>query len=277
MEPIRVFVGTDQWQKQCLAEDVLEYSIRSQVYPKETPVEITFMRSGDPGWEITADGAGDTWAAGGAIAGGWVKAPGRTWGTPFSCFRFAVPELCDFEGYAIYRDADMLLLDNIVDLWQLRPRGAGYRSVSVARTDVSVIDCGWFKNQKWWPSIDEMKATRARVFEYVQLMQRHKAIDPGLPACWNDCDGEIFASPTPMCTPTKLLHYTTVPDGQPWRPYPNITYPKAFPYCRNIRAGLVWFDYLKEMLIDKHGEEEGTRILELQAHGTPEERAATAG
>lgn len=238
MDPIRVFVGTDQWQHQSGAERVLEHSIRANT---QADVEITYMRSGDPGWEISEAGAGDTWAVGAATAGGWVKAPGRNWGTPFSCFRFAVPELCDFEGYAVYLDADMLVLGDIANLAALRPRGAGYRSVSVARTDVSVIDCAWFKNRKHWPQIDEMKATRARVFEYTQLLRMIGGVDPTLPLEWNDCDGALYAQKP---NAAKLIHYTTVTDGQPWRPYDNVEYPKEWPYCANRKAGELWFEWL---------------------------------
>ena len=199
------------------------------------------MRSGDPGWEISEAGAGDTWAVGAATAGGWVKAPGRNWGTPFSCFRFAVPELCDFKGYAIYLDADMLVLGDIADLAALRPRDAGYRSVSAARTDVSVIDCAWFADKNHWPVIDEMKATRARVFEYTQLLRMIGGVDPTLPLEWNDCDGALYAQKP---NAAKLIHYTTVTDGQPWCPYNNVEYPKEWPYCANRKAGELWFEWL---------------------------------
>ena len=238
MDPIRIFVGTDPWQRDSEAEQVLEHSIRANTDAQD--IEITYMRSGDPGWEISETGEGDTWAVGAATAGGWVKAPGRNWGTPFSCFRFAVPELCNFEGHAIYMDSDMLVLGDIAKLWNdYRPGDAGYRSVSLARTDVSVIDCGWFKDRKWWPQIDEMKSTRARVFEYTQMMRFKDAIEPTLPPTWNDCDGELLS----MGKDVDLIHYTTVPDGQPWRPYDNVKYPDDWPYCRNGQAGKLWWEW----------------------------------
>jgi len=40
--------------------------------------------------------------------------------TDFSFSRFLVPSLCDFEGWALFMDCDMLVLDDIANLWELR-------------------------------------------------------------------------------------------------------------------------------------------------------------
>ncbi len=40
--------------------------------------------------------------------------------TDFSFSRFLVPYLCDYEGWALFMDCDMLVLDDIASLWQLR-------------------------------------------------------------------------------------------------------------------------------------------------------------
>lgn len=40
--------------------------------------------------------------------------------TDFSFSRFLVPYLCDFTGWAIFMDCDMLVLDDIANLWNLR-------------------------------------------------------------------------------------------------------------------------------------------------------------
>ena len=39
--------------------------------------------------------------------------------TDFSFSRFLVPSLCDFEGWALFMDCDMLVLDDMADLWKL--------------------------------------------------------------------------------------------------------------------------------------------------------------
>lgn len=40
--------------------------------------------------------------------------------TEFSFSRFMVPYLCDYQGFAIFMDNDMLVLDDIAKLWALR-------------------------------------------------------------------------------------------------------------------------------------------------------------
>ncbi|MBF0381104.1 MAG: glycosyltransferase [Magnetococcales bacterium] len=40
--------------------------------------------------------------------------------TDFAFSRFLIPYLCDFKGWAIFMDCDMLMLDDIAKLWQLR-------------------------------------------------------------------------------------------------------------------------------------------------------------
>jgi hypothetical protein len=40
--------------------------------------------------------------------------------TEFAFSRFLVPSLCDFDGWAIFMDCDMLVVDDIANLWALR-------------------------------------------------------------------------------------------------------------------------------------------------------------
>jgi hypothetical protein len=40
--------------------------------------------------------------------------------TEFSFSRFLVPYLCDYEGWAVFMDCDMLVLDDMAELWKLR-------------------------------------------------------------------------------------------------------------------------------------------------------------
>jgi len=39
------------------------------------------------------------------------------WATPFSGFRWSIPEVCNFEGEVIYMDSDMIILSDLTDLW----------------------------------------------------------------------------------------------------------------------------------------------------------------
>ncbi|MEQ8664789.1 MAG: hypothetical protein RIC16_03610 [Rhodospirillales bacterium] len=40
--------------------------------------------------------------------------------TEFSFSRFLVPYLCDYEGWALFMDCDMLVLDDMANLWDMR-------------------------------------------------------------------------------------------------------------------------------------------------------------
>jgi hypothetical protein len=122
-----------------------------------------------------------------------------------------------FEGRAVYLDVDMLVLGDVAELLTL-PTSVGYTSVNHRRTDVSVIDCAWFKDKAWWPKIADVQTKPWRVFEYCQVLNAHGAISPTLPRDWNVLDTHDPVTPT-----SKLLHFTSVP-WQPWHPYPTVKY-----------------------------------------------------
>ncbi len=89
-EKIRIFVGTSEYEDKWI-EKVLAYTLVSNT---DRDIEITWMRpSMFPDWNKTG------------------------WGTPFTCFRYAIPELCDFKGRAIYMDADQMNFRDIGCLW----------------------------------------------------------------------------------------------------------------------------------------------------------------
>ena len=82
---IRIFIGTDGDFHQD-AEKVIEYSIRKNT---EQEVDLNFIR---PGYKNGVTG--------------------------FTNHRFIIPELCNYEGYAIYLDVDMLVLGDLSELWE---------------------------------------------------------------------------------------------------------------------------------------------------------------
>lgn len=213
MSLLEIFVGTDKWQRDAGAEKVLDYTIRKHA---TCEINIHWMRAGDPEWPVSENGQpAGSWNLGRPVHLAWPKQGG--WGTPFSGFRFAVPELMGFKGRAVYFDADMLVLGDVAELLTF-PTPTGITCCHQNRTDVSVIDCSWFAGKTWWPSIAAMKPRRWRVFEYLQLLAAHGAISATLPFDWNCCDNGDEWKPS-----TKLLHFTHVP-WQPYHPYPTVPY-----------------------------------------------------
>jgi lipopolysaccharide biosynthesis glycosyltransferase len=89
MTPLKVFVGYDH--RQPIAYNVLQHSIISQ---SSKPVSITPL----------------------VIHQLECK---RTGLTPFTFSRFMVPHLCDYEGWALFLDLDMVVKDDIAKLFDL--------------------------------------------------------------------------------------------------------------------------------------------------------------
>ncbi len=93
---IRVFVGFDS--RETVAYHVLSHSIQSRSsQPVEiAPLMLTQLK------ELF-----------------WREAH-KLQSTDFSFSRFLVPHLCNYEGWALFCDCDMLMLDDITNLWNQR-------------------------------------------------------------------------------------------------------------------------------------------------------------
>jgi hypothetical protein len=210
METLHIYVGTDRWQQAAGAERVLEYSIRKNA---TCPVEIHWMRSGDPGWEVSADGANGSWRIGREPGTAWPK---QGWGTDFSCFRFAIPEIHGFEGRAVYMDVDMLVLGDVAELLNW-PLPAPWVCCHPQITDVSVIDCSQFLDRKW-PTLEHLKMFEGKAYHHVARLSEKQLVSASLSWDWNCRDsGDQWRDST------RLLHFTSVPH-QPWHPYPTVKY-----------------------------------------------------
>ncbi len=85
---IRVFIGFDQVES--VAYHVLSQSILDNA---SVPVSITPLK---------------------------VKTPQTDGSNAFVYSRFLVPEMCGYKGWAVFMDSDMVMLDDIAKLWQLR-------------------------------------------------------------------------------------------------------------------------------------------------------------
>jgi hypothetical protein len=100
-EPIRIYIGYDS--REVVAWNVLAHSIVTRASRPVTiaPVKLeqlehVFKREKNP-----------------------------LQSTEFSFSRFLLPWLCDYQGWAIFTDCDMLVLDDVAKLWELRdPRYA---------------------------------------------------------------------------------------------------------------------------------------------------------
>jgi len=146
---VRVFVGYDP--REAVAFDVLAHSIQTRT---SSPVSLTPLKLselGDLMWRERHE----------------------LQSTDFSFSRFLVPYLCGFEGWAIFMDCDMLVLDDIANLWGLRDQRY---AVQVVRHDHRPEQTTKFLNQpqttyekKNWSSLMLLNCDRCTALtpEYV--------------------------------------------------------------------------------------------------------------
>jgi len=185
---IRIFIGTDSSIHE-KAELALAYSILKESVTE--PVAIEFMQ---PGWKSGCTG--------------------------FTNHRFLIPSMCDFEGFAIYVDVDMLFLADPAELWAHRKPGKW--CTTPMRDDVSVIDCAAFKDLT-----EDVVRNRRKDAIRAKIGGR---FDACIPKEWNMID---------KLTPeTKLIHYSDL-DRQPWNPIPGHPYK---PHPDPVAVALFW-DY----------------------------------
>jgi hypothetical protein len=150
---------------------------------------------------------------GSQIFSGWDKS---NWGTGFTPFRWIIPELCSFKGRAIYLDVDMLVLDDIRELWETPiPKDKVLVSLP-GNYSVIVFDCERFKSRIDVKGIAEWKkrscnpSFKGLYNEYVTQLETQNLVEPLIQG-WNSLDHCDHT--------TKLIHYTNK-KTQPWCPYP---------------------------------------------------------
>jgi len=187
VDKVRIFIGSSANGEDKVAEMAYEYSIRKNT---DREVEIVWMRqSNDPN-------------------NFWYGFNCKTWGTPFSGFRWAIPEYCNFEGRAIYTDADMLNFCDMGELFDL-PMNDNWilarKSPRFGREFcVMLIDCTKFKGVS-----TDWKADKNGHGLLYNWFRKKKKFVGDLDPAWNSLDGDI--------RPFKQLHYTNM-RTQPWHP-----------------------------------------------------------
>lgn len=188
---IKIFIGCDP--NNCDLEQlmVLEYSIRKHT---QFPVEIHWM-------QLSHD-ANSHWFSDQKLNHGWNT---ERWATPFSGFRWAIPELCNFEGRAIYMDADIIVLCDLAELW-IHPIDTNSIVIakggkSSARLCTCVWDCE--KAQKLLPSLEQLRSQPDSHKSMMQLLKQHPELVTPYQDSYNNIDGEDMP-----IEHIKILHYS---------------------------------------------------------------------
>lgn len=133
--------------------------------------------------------------------------------TPFSFQRFLIPEMCGYEGKAIYLDSDMLVFKDICQIWKHPLNGCDLQTVEGGgdgrseQFSVMLLNCRTLP----WNINDIVDALNSGELDYEGLMYEMclaKKIGRDLPAEWNAL--EKYKDGV-----TALLHYTDM-QSQPW-------------------------------------------------------------
>jgi hypothetical protein len=195
MSPIRFFIGYDT--REAVAFGVLSHSIHARA---SQPVAITPVMLSELGHVFRRD-------------------RNALQSTEFSFSRFLTPYLCNYEGWAIFTDCDMLMLDDVARLWALRDEKYAVqvvKHVHVPKEDVKFLGAVQTKYEKKnWSSVMLMNCARCKALtpEYVNKasgleLHQFKWLDGDhligeLPHRWNHLVGYDAPDPDP-----GLVHFT---------------------------------------------------------------------
>lgn len=197
---IRVFIGYDD--KERPAFHVLAHSILRRA---SVPVAIIGLRRQ-------------------ALSMYWRKR-GPTESTEFSMTRFLVPALCNYTGWALFMDCDMMARADIAELWDLRDPNAAVMCVkhdyepSTERkmrgavqtryekknwSSLMLFNCSEWCEKLTVPYVNEASGLDLHQFKWLP----NEAKIGELPQEWNHLVGESEYDPD-----AKIVHWTL---GGPW-------------------------------------------------------------
>jgi hypothetical protein len=219
---IKIFVGTQV--EQMLVVKVLEYSIM-----KHTKRRVEVIPLCNAEIEIPMPKKQDNQPR-----------------TPFSFQRFLIPQLCNYQGKAIYVDSDMQVFKDINILWGL-PMGNNDLLSATLRSDkartpqysVMLLDCEKLK----WDIQDIVSKLDNGTLTYKSLMEKMivaKNPDASISCTWNSL--EYFERDK-----TGLLHYTDM-NKQPWVSTKN---PLAYIWVKALKDAID-DGFIDERLLDEH-------------------------
>jgi hypothetical protein len=181
---IRLFVGCAANGEDAESLAVLEYSVRKNT---SKDVEITWMKANhDPE----------------SIWGNWDM---TTWATPFSGFRWAIPEACNFEGQAIYCDSDFIFFSDLQGLWD-QPFENGKAVMAKGGQDSWRYCCAKWNcsaAQEYLLPVARMKNMPNAHQRMMAFFSQNRNIVQPFEGSWNCIDGENL-----QASEIDALHYS---------------------------------------------------------------------
>lgn len=208
---IRIFIGFDP--RETVAYHVLSHSIMARASRAVSIAPVMLSQ----------------------LTGVFTRERNAMQATEFAFTRFLTPYLSDYNGWAIFMDCDMLMLDDIARLWELRDERFAVQVVKhdyVPKTARKFLDQPQTTYEKKnWSSVMLMNCAKCKALtpEYVNTasglelhrfrwLENEKLIGD-LPVRWNFLVGEY--EPFPMQSLSNL-HYTL--GGPYFRDYADCDY-----------------------------------------------------
>lgn len=190
-EVIKVFVGCDP--NNCDLEQmmVLDYSIHKHT---TYPVEIVWMQ--------LSNNPESFWYSNPKTGEGWQTSK---WATPFSGFRWAIPEYCGFEGRAIYMDADIIVMCDLAELWQHPIKAEAIVAAKTKQEMTRLCTCVWdcAAARAYIMPVEQLKAD---INGHQQMMDKLKQ-NPQLITPYQDSYNCVDGEDMPI-KDIKILHYS---------------------------------------------------------------------
>lgn len=223
----RVFIGFDTHET--IAAYVLAHTIQNNA---SSPVNIIFInRKSIPFF---------------------TRKRGELDSTDFSISRFLVPYLCDYEGYAIFMDCDMVCLGDITEIWAHRNNDYAVRAVKhdfyVPKEEIKFLgNIQTTYSKKNWSSFMLFNNAKCRALDLHTINTAHglylhrfewlenDSLIGNLPKEWNILLGVDNVPEFP-----KNLHYTS---GLP-----------CHSGYRQSQCADIWFEHLRDMLEASEGD-----------------------
>ena len=208
---IRVFIGFDP--RESVAFHVLSQSIHARA---SQPVSITPIMLSQ-------------------LHGLMTRARDPLQSTDFSFSRFLTPFLCDYQGWAVFMDCDMLVLDDIVKLWGLRDENYAVQVVKhdhIPKEDTKFLGSSQTRYEKKnWSSVMLLNCAKCKMLtpDYVNTasgldLHRFHWLDGDhligdIPHSWNHL---VAYDPSKPTTEISNLHFTS--GGPYFNEYQNTEY-----------------------------------------------------
>lgn len=215
---IKIFIGFDY--KEIVAYNVLQHSIniRATEPISITPININHLKNI------------------------FTRERNSLQSTEFSFSRFLVPYLCNYEGWAIFMDCDMMVVDDIKNLWDLRDDKYAVMCVKhehKPKEDIKFLNQVQTQYEKKnWSSVMLLNSSKCKslTLDYVNNasgldLHRFKWLES------EELIGEI---------PSKWNHLVDYNDNQDISKISNLHWTEGGPYFKNYKNCGYSQDWLNE-------------------------------